>query len=289
MNIDSRAADAGAANPKEAPSRSAPGASFSGFHPSATRARAALLARLALACLLTIPVARTKAEDPPDPWAAAIAAFEKADAEAPPPKGEIVFVGSSTIRMWNLAESFPDLVCINRGFGGSQMADSVRHAGRLVVPHAPRLVVVYAGDNDIGAGKSAETVFEDARALVAAIRAPLPETRILFLSIKPSILRRALYPEMRRANDMLRAFARETPGVEFVDCAEPMLGPDGAPPRDLLLADGLHLSAKGYALWSRILRPRLEPGAPEADSSDESPAPASEADAADADAGDAER
>jgi hypothetical protein len=96
----------------------------------------------------------------PDPnrWEATIQKFEAQDRVSPPPKGEIVFTGASSIVRWNLPESFPDLKVINRGFGGSEMADAARYASRIVAPYSPRIVVLYSGDNDIGRGVAPETV-----------------------------------------------------------------------------------------------------------------------------------
>ena len=125
-------------------------------------------------------------------WDEAISRFEEADKAQPPAPGGIVFVGGSSIRLWDLKESFPDQTLINRGFGGSQLIDSVQYADRIINKYRPRLVVVYAGDNDLAAGKSAEQVRDDYRALVAKIHTALPETKIVFLAIKPSIARAKL-------------------------------------------------------------------------------------------------
>src|SRR5262245_21106715 len=121
-----------------------------------------------------------------DPWEAELRAFSAADAKAPPPPGGVVFVGSSSIRLWDLERSFPGSGFLNRGFGGSHYSDCARLVSRLVHQYAPRTVVVYAGDNDIAAGKSPATVLGDAQAFAAGVHARLPATRIIFLSIKPS-------------------------------------------------------------------------------------------------------
>jgi hypothetical protein len=128
------------------------------------------------------------AQSPQDYWEKDIAAFEAADRATPPPKGEVVFVGSSTIRLWDLAASFPDVKAINRGFGGSEMADATRYVGRIVVPYAPRTVVVYSGDNDI-MGTTAEQITIAFERFVRAVHAVLPTTRIVIIGIKPSLLR----------------------------------------------------------------------------------------------------
>jgi lysophospholipase L1-like esterase len=195
----------------------------------------------------------------PDQWERDIAAFEAADRQTPPPQGEIVFVGSSTIRLWNTAASFPDLKIINRGFGGSSLADTVRHAERIVIPYAPRLVVVYAGDNDISGGVLAEQVAFEFERLVKLIHAALPQTRILYLAIKPSMLRWLSDTRMDMANEMIRAICEKDSRLGILDMGDVMLGWDERPRPELFVSDGLHLSEEGYRMWNMLLRPFLLP------------------------------
>ena len=122
-------------------------------------------------------------------WEKTIQGFEQRDREQAPPKGEILFVGSSSIRFWDTDKYFPDLKVINRGFGGSQVADSVEFAHRIVIPYAPRIVVLYAGDNDIAAGQSADDVLRDMKEFIRTAREVLPDTRIGYVAIKPSLAR----------------------------------------------------------------------------------------------------
>lgn len=193
-----------------------------------------------------------------DRWAKEMAAFEAADREAPAAPGGIVFVGSSSILLWDLARSFPEARALNRGFGGSQIEDSIRHAELLVIKHKPRTVIFYAGDNDIAAGKTPHQVSTDFKAFTAKVHAVLPDTRIAFIAIKPSIQRWALIAKIREANAMIRAACDADDRLGFVDVDGPMLGWDARPRQDLLIADGLHLSSKGYELWSTLVRPFLE-------------------------------
>lgn len=178
----------------------------------------------------------------------------------PPEPGGIVFVGSSSIRLWSrLARDMAPLPVSNQGFGGSHIEDVIRYAPRLVLPHRPRLVVLYAGDNDLaGDDKTPESVSADFGVLVSRIHATLPETRIYFIAIKPSILRWDRWPAMRDANERIAAACADDPRLVYVDVATPMLGPDGNPREELFVFDGLHLSEEGYALWTSILRPRLQ-------------------------------
>lgn len=192
-------------------------------------------------------------------WEPEIRAFEVADRAAPPAKGGIVFTGSSSVRMWDLAAAFPGAGALNRGFGGSQLADAVAYAGRIVAPYEPRLVVLYAGDNDIAAGKKAEEVAADFTRFAKLVHGWLPKTVILYLSIKPSPQRWALSPEMKKANRLIQAAVKKGKRLKYLDVSTPLLGKDGTPRPELYLADGLHLSPEGYAVWNGLLAPLLRP------------------------------
>ena len=218
--------------------------------------KAVLLAAVSIAGLAA--PARAQAPVAGDRWAKEIAAFASEDAARPFPEGGIVFVGSSSIRLWDLATAFPGRPVLNRGFGGTQIADSVRHVERLVLRHRPATVVFYAGDNDISAGRTPAQVHADFRAFVAKVHAVLPRTRIAFVAIKPSLARWALIAKVREANRLIRADCDRDDRLGFVDVDGPMLGWDGKPRPDLFVQDGLHLSAKGYALWNVLLAPFLE-------------------------------
>jgi len=193
-----------------------------------------------------------------NPWESAIREFERRDRECPQTPGAILFVGSSSIVLWStLEEDFKPLRVINRGFGGSQLADTVFYADRIILPYKPGIIVTYAGDNDIAAGKPPEAVRDQLRLLSDKVRHSLPASRILFLSIKPSPARWHLIGLVRRANALAEALARETWNLVYIDVFSPMLGPDGRPRPELFVEDGLHLSAQGYVLWTSILRPHL--------------------------------
>ncbi|MDG2534631.1 SGNH/GDSL hydrolase family protein [Sphingomonas sp. HITSZ_GF] len=198
------------------------------------------------------------------PFAAEIAAFEARDALAKPARGGILFLGSSSIRMWtDLAHDFPGLNVINRGFGGSTIPDSVRYVDRIVTPYAPKTIVFYAGDNDLGAGHTPDEVFADFQALVTKVHAKLPTTRILFVSIKPSISRWQLIDGIRATNALVRDYVASDPTLGYVDIFPAMLGRDGKPRPELYRQDGLHMTRAGYDIWrgavAKALRFKLPP------------------------------
>lgn len=187
-----------------------------------------------------------------------IEAFVKADRVAPPAPGGIVFVGSSSIRLWTtLREDMAPLPVIRRGFGGAHLLH-VNHAlSRIVLPYAPRAVVLYAGDNDIAYGRSAEAVAAEFQQFVQAIHAALPGTDIWYLSMKPTTTQAIFWPELSRGNRQIAAVARDDPRVHFIDADALLLTADGKANADLLRFDGIHLNAKGYAAWTSLIKPAL--------------------------------
>jgi len=193
-------------------------------------------------------------------WESTIEGFEAADRETSPEPGAILFTGSSSIRLWSsLEQDMAPLRVLNRGFGGAHMDHVVHYADRIIRPYAPRALVVYAGDNDIGAGKTPARVEADFRALVERVREDQPDLPIYYLTIKASRLRWKLWPIMHETNQRIEALAAGDPAIHVIDVASPMiaLGGGGKPPSALFALDGLHLSDEGYALWTSVVRPRL--------------------------------
>lgn len=210
---------------------------------------------LLVLALLSLPAPAT-----PEYWKAEIDKLTAGDASHPPAPGGIVFVGSSSIRLWStLAEDFPGLPVINRGFGGSELADSVFYEDRLVLAYRPRTVVLFAGTNDLWAGKTPEAVQADFQAFHAKLRAALPETRLIYLSITLSPSRARVHDAMRTANRLIAAECAKDPRCTFVDVNTPMAGSNGLPPPELFRDDQLHLKPAGYAIWTKVLAPHLQP------------------------------
>jgi lysophospholipase L1-like esterase len=190
-------------------------------------------------------------------WDTAFAAFATADHAAPPPPGGVLFVGSSSIRLWqDLEQQFKTQpVVLKRGFGGSRLSDCVANLNRLVIAYRPRLVLLYAGDNDIASGTAPGEVLRRFAAFVDGVHAALPATRIAYISIKPSPARAALLPRIREANTLIHDYIGARAGLAYIDVHTPMLDAGGQPRPDLFRGDHLHLNAAGYALWQRIIEP----------------------------------
>tara|TARA_B100000686_G_scaffold246704_1_gene256136 strand:+ start:349 stop:1029 length:681 start_codon:yes stop_codon:yes gene_type:complete len=216
-----------------------------------------MAARMLLAAGV-LPFVSAAAEHNSLRWEKSIARFEAADKKEMPKPGGVLFIGSSSIRLWKtLKDDIPGVAVVRRGFGGSQIADSVHFADRIVHPYQPRQIVMYAGDNDVASGKSPEAVLADFQTFVKVVHAKLPKTRIAFIAIKPSIARWKLSGKMSEANTLVHGVCAKDKRLDFIDIWQSMLGQDGKPKPNLFVKDGLHLNANGYALWTSIVKPYL--------------------------------
>lgn len=193
-------------------------------------------------------------------WEDKMREFAEADRADPPEPGGVVFTGSSSIVFWEtLEEDFPGLNVLNRGFGGSTLADVLHYADRVITPYEPRAVVLYAGAHDIRRGASPQRVRELFRDLCAFVHEPSPETDVLYLAMKPSIKSWDRIDDFRAGNRAIREFAETADRVEFVDVHTPMFDGGERPAERYFAEDLNHLSREGYRLWADILGPHITP------------------------------
>ncbi len=225
------------------------------------------MSRLILSCasLLFTVVAfadapKAKAPIPgPEKWEKTIAAFEAADKTTPPPANGIEFVGSSTMVKWKtLVEDFAGLPVFNRGFGGSQSSDVLFYLDRVVLAYKPKTIVFYAGDNDLALGQKADAVIATWKKIQARLTKELPETKVIYLSLRPSIKRLALFGEQQKINAAIKASIEGQPNVQFIDLTPALVDKEGKPNGALLVADNLHLNADGYKVLTGIVKPLLK-------------------------------
>jgi lysophospholipase L1-like esterase len=210
--------------------------------------------------LATVLLAATPLAAKPEHWAAEIDKMTAGDAAHPTPAHPVVFVGSSSIRMWaSLATDFPGIPTLNRGFGGSELADSVFYLDRIVLPYRPRAVVLFAGTNDIWSGKTPATVAADFQAFRTKLHAALPETKLIFLSLTFAPSRVRVHDAVRETNRLIAEDCAKDPRCTFVDVSTPLFDAQGGLRPELYLKDQLHMNADGYAIWTRVLAPYLQP------------------------------
>lgn len=191
-------------------------------------------------------------------WQKEIEAFDVLNGNNPMQEG-ILFTGSSSIRLWkNPERDFNNPTILNRGFGGSQIIDLIENFDQVIVKYHPKKILIYSGDNDIQAGKSAEIVFGDFCVLYGMIKAKLPNTRVYYMAIKPSLNRWEKVLEMKKANTMINEFLNYKSNAAFIDVFSPMIGISGKPDKKWFIEDGLHMTAEGYQLWTEIVAPYIK-------------------------------
>ncbi len=191
-------------------------------------------------------------------WEKDIAAMEAADQTNPPPRNGVLFAGSSMIRLWKtLAEDFPGVPVVNRGFGGSEIVDSTHFADRLIFPHAPRQIFLRAGGNDLHNSKTPEQVLAEFRDFVATVRARLADTEIVFIGWNVTPARWPAARRERELNRLVAAFAQTHPGVAYLETADITLDPQGHLRPAVFDEDQLHFNAEGYRLLAEKVRSRI--------------------------------
>jgi len=194
------------------------------------------------------------------PFSKEINAFRTQDSLHAPPKNAILFVGSSSFRMWkDVDRYFPNHVIINRGFGGSSLPHVIDYADQIIIPYKPKQIVVYCGENDFSTDTvTSEIVTNRFITLFKLLRKKLPKAEIVYISMKPSPRRQHLMPQFETANNAIRDFLQKQRRTQYVNIWNAMLGADGLPRKELFLQDMLHMNADGYAIWQKALEPVLK-------------------------------
>ena len=188
----------------------------------------------------------------------AIAAFKKEDAAKGIRKGEILFIGSSSIRFWlTLEEDMDGLAVLNRGFGGSTLPEVVHYADQIIFPYEPQIIVLYCGENDISEGRTPQEAFDSFKELTNQISAKLPNSQLFYLCMKPSVSRWEMWSKMAESNRLFADYISEQPNMEYVDISLPMLNEEGMPRKEIFVEDMLHMNEKGYEAWTKIVKPLL--------------------------------
>jgi lysophospholipase L1-like esterase len=192
------------------------------------------------------------------PFSDNIQNFKRKDSSSPPPSNAILFVGSSSFTRWTDLESyFPGYPIINRGFGGSTLADVIRYTYDVILPYQPKQVIIYCGENDLADNVSVNEVVKRFKTLFQMIRLNLPATVIHFVSLKPSPSRQALLPKIKEVNDQAEAFLKGEKNAGFINVYPYMLDEKGKIMEDIFVADKLHMNEKGYAIWKKLFQPYL--------------------------------
>jgi len=208
--------------------------------------------------LLFLNSCKDKPEPVQYPFENEIQNYEAIDKKTPTPDNPILFVGSSSIRMWKtLEEDMAPLIVINRGFGGSQAHQVIHYLDRIVLPYNPKAIVVYEGDNDIASGKSPQQFVDECKKIVQLVHDELSNVPILFLSVKPSFSRIQFEPQRKLANQLLLEYCETGDLLKFIDVSATMFDESDQLKKDIFLEDQLHMNEKGYQLWIEIIKAEL--------------------------------
>ncbi|QNK64376.1 GDSL family lipase [Pedobacter sp. PAMC26386] len=187
-----------------------------------------------------------------------IQAIKQYDKVYAPPKDPILFIGSSSIRLWvDFTKTFKDYTVLNRGIGGAVTADVDRYLEDIVFPYYPKQLIIYVGENDLIKAETGDSVFEDFKKLYTGIRAKLPIVPIIYISIKASPSRVQYLSKGKRANYLIQEFIKGEKNVKFIDIYQPMLNKKGEMQPKLFKEDMLHMNAAGYEIWNKLLEPFL--------------------------------
>ena len=194
----------------------------------------------------------------PEKWEKDIAAMKIRDSEFPPKEGAMLFVGSSSIRLWDLGTSWPDVATINNWFGGSTLPDAIFHFDRLFKPYKPSAIIIYSGENDMNKGASPQTVADSFKKLTDLIALAHPGIQVFYISMKPSVARWKIWPEIQKGNAAIAEICKSEDHLHFIDIAPVMLGETGAAPSaDWFKEDGLHLLPHRYEAWTEVINAHL--------------------------------
>jgi lysophospholipase L1-like esterase len=180
--------------------------------------------------------------------------FEENDRRNPPKPGAILFTGSSSIVRWqSLAVDFEPHYVLSRGFKGGGIADLTYFSRRIIVRYQPKMIIVYAGENDLVDGRHPEGVLADFDFFMKKLRMDVPDVRTAFISIKPSPGRTELLHRIRTSNKLIEQYTTEHKRIKYVDVFTPMIDKTGAIRKELFDNDGVHMNKTGYQLWRSII------------------------------------
>lgn len=229
-----------------------------------------MMKRLFLLCLFALPLLCQGDEkidlekyraQALEKWEGAILEMEERDKAENHPADSILFVGSSSIRLWDyIREDMSPYHPIQRGFGGSKFSDLAIFADRLITPHQFRAVVIFVA-NDIAGKDDDKTPGEVARFfswLVKAIRNHNPEAPIFYIAVTPTEKRWETWPEARKANTAIRAICLNDKKLHFIGTESLFLNSKGLPRAELFIDDKLHLNQEGYKLWAAAIKSQLD-------------------------------
>ncbi len=190
-----------------------------------------------------------------NPFEREILAYEKQDSLSMPKKGQILFLGSSSFRLWKTFDAdMAGIPAFNRGFGGSTLKDALYYFDRMVVKYQPSWIFLYEGDNDLAKGQSPEEIHDEFLDFVGRLKKVLPKTKLVFVAARPSILRTNLVDKQKKLNSLIEEVVRTDKNLYYLDMHSPFYLPYGTLMQDIFVADKLHLNEKGYGIFASQIK-----------------------------------
>jgi len=196
----------------------------------------------------------------PDPkrFEKTIEEFIAYDKKNSSPEKAVLFVGSSSIRLWgNLKEDMDGLIVLNRGFGGAHISDVIYYYDQVIKPHKPSKIVMFCGANDAAAGKTPDVIFSDFKTFYDKVKTDYGHLPIYYISLNPNPNRWEKWPLFQEVNHKIETFCQGQDQLHFVDISKATLGEDGKPLPNIWMKDLLHMNQAGYDIWAKILKPML--------------------------------
>lgn len=186
-----------------------------------------------------------------NPFEKEILSYEKQDSLSMPAKGQVLFIGSSSFRLWKTFDADMQGMppAFNRGFGGSTLADALYYFDRMVVKYKPKWVIMYEGDNDLAKGKLPQQIAAEYDEFKARLNKQVPGAKLVFVAARPSLARTALVEKQKELNALIKA-----KGDYFIDMHSPFFLPDGTLMQDIFVADKLHLNENGYVIFAKQIQ-----------------------------------
>ena len=195
-----------------------------------------------------------------------VSLLESLDFEEKAGEKDVLFIGSSSIRLWdNIQVDMYPYSSVKRGYGGAHFYDLVHFSERLVKNHSPKAILIFVANDITGSNDFTNLVGDLSphevkrlfRYNYKLIRCIHKQTPIFLIETTPTPKRWKVWNKILQANKKLERFCKQVPNLYFISTRDKFIGADGLPIQSLFLNDELHLNVDGYKLWSSVIKSKL--------------------------------
>ena len=181
-------------------------------------------------------------------------------------KSNLLFIGSSSIRLWNNIENdMHPYKPIKRGYGGAHYYDLIHFTERLITNHSPKAILIFVanditGSNDIFktnndlSPKEVKKLFKYCYKSIRKIHKQVP---VFVIETTPTPSRWDVWDKISEANDLINSYCESKLNLHFITTRDKFINDNGLPIKSFFISDELHLNNKGYNLWSEIIKEKL--------------------------------